>query len=199
MRKAGGLYRRGDALAEEPLCSITKPQVIQWLPGFVAARFALRTSTNDERRSRVSKHLNQRRWLRNGAAVFHETLNQRWASRSLRSQSRAPQPAPRAGARGPDKRLGVDLVDVFGPRRPGSEPARSVVTLRPPIGSLLPGASISLSVIGSPASSVAVMSRGQVGQLGLLLFLWREHRFGRRRMRRTYRQVPEWICGESYR
>jgi hypothetical protein len=37
----------------------------------------------------------------------------------------------------------------------------SVTTFRPPIGASLPGARVSLAVIGSPASSVAVTCSGE--------------------------------------
>ena len=62
---------------------------------------------------------------------------------------------------GAPERLGVDLVDVLGAAGRAANHADSVVTLRPPIFAPLPGASVSLPVIGSPASVVAPTSSGE--------------------------------------
>jgi hypothetical protein len=62
---------------------------------------------------------------------------------------------------GAAERLGVDLVDVLGARRPGREPRVLGGHLEPADRAPLPGASVSLAVIGSPASSVAVTSSGE--------------------------------------
>ena len=49
--------------------------------------------------------------------------------------------------------LGVDLVDVLGARG-GRRTSRAATTLRPPIGASLPGAAVSIALIGSPASAL---------------------------------------------
>ena len=61
--------------------------------------------------------------------------------------------------------LGVDLGDVLRAGRPRCEQPKSVVTLSPPMGAPLPGASVRIAVMGSPASSVAVhVGRSQLAE-----------------------------------
>ena len=53
------------------------------------------------------------------------------------------------------KALGIDFVHVFGPGGRAANQPFAVITLRPPMALPLPGASVSMATIGSPASSEA--------------------------------------------
>ena len=57
--------------------------------------------------------------------------------------------------------LCVKFVDIFRARWAGREPSASVVTFRPPIGALFPGALVNFDVIESPASEVADTASGE--------------------------------------
>ena len=58
------------------------------------------------------------------------------------------------------KTLRIDLVDVFGAGGRAANQPLAVTTFNPPIGALLPGARVSLAVIGSPASVDSLTASG---------------------------------------
>ena len=80
--------------------------------------------------------------------------------RGRRRPAPGPPPGCGPGAR-PLERLGVDLVDVLGAGRAGGEPAVLGDHLEAADRRAVAGRGVSVAVIGSPASSVAVTCSGE--------------------------------------